>query len=172
MVAAGLSFGDRRSLGFGLARYTARGRLDRSFGQDAKVVTHFGSRRRVSPVEALAIQPNGKIVAAGWWSRAARLSRFALARYTSRGRLDASLGHGGQVLTSFGPREVEPAALLIRRDGKLVVAGDFTSPSGPAAVALARYKRDGTLDRSFGRGGRVVSKLYEYAYEGARAAVL
>jgi hypothetical protein len=77
------------------------------------------------------------------------------------------------VLTSFGPgSEVEPAALLIRRDGKLVVAGDFTSPSGPAAVALAGYKRDGTLDRSFGRGGRVASKLYEYAFEGARAAVL
>jgi uncharacterized delta-60 repeat protein len=71
---------------FALARYTARGRLDPSFGQNGKVVTHFGSRRSVSEVEALAIQPDGKIVAVGGWSGAAGLSRFALARYTSRRR--------------------------------------------------------------------------------------
>jgi uncharacterized delta-60 repeat protein len=161
---------------FALARYTARGRLDPSFGQNGKVVTHFGSRRNFSQATAIAVQPNGKIVAVGSWFRNPINGpvRFALARYTPRGRLDPSFGQGGKVLTSFRPKsDAQAAALLIQPDGKLVVAGEDTprTPSGSIAVALARYHADGTLDRSFGRGGRVVSSLGDYV-GGASAAVL
>jgi uncharacterized delta-60 repeat protein len=163
---------------FGLARYTARGRLDPRFGHGGKVLTHFGSRRNLSGASALAIQPDGKIVALGSWSRSASSgpTRFALARYTTRGRLDPSFGHGGKLVTSFLPRsEASPGSLLIQQDGKLIVAGtafiDPRSANGYFAVALARYHTDGTLDRSFGRGGRVVTKLFEHGAS-ADAAVL
>jgi len=59
---------------------------------------------------------------------------------------------------------------MIRADGKLVVAGEYSGPGG-FAVALARYKVDGTLDPSFGTHGRVVSKLGGYI-GGASSAVL
>jgi uncharacterized delta-60 repeat protein len=153
---------------FGLARYTGRGRLDPSFGHAGKVVTRFGSRRNVSEASALALQPDGKIVALGSWFRSAinGPTFIALARYTRRGRLDPSFGHGGKLVTSFAPRSDSSAgSLLIQRDGKLVVTGtafiDSRSANGYFAVGLARYDTDGTLDRSFGRGGRVVSKLFE-----------
>jgi uncharacterized delta-60 repeat protein len=149
---------------FALARYTARGGLDPSFGRSGKVVTHFGSRGNVSQAGAVAVQPNGKLVAVGSWygNPINGPGRFALARYTSRGRLDPSFGQGGKVLTSFGPRsEAGASALLIQRDGKLVVVGTRLA-NGNFAVALARYHADGTLDRSFGRSGRVVTKLLEY----------
>jgi uncharacterized delta-60 repeat protein len=164
--------------GFALARYTDRGRLDPSFGQNGKVVTRFGSRRNVSEATALAIQPNGKPVAVGDCSETSIFAhvRFALARYTSQGRLDPSFGQGGKVLTSFGPRsDAHAAGLLIQRDGKLVVAGEDFSDTRPGheyfAVALARYNADGSLDPSFGTGGRVVTKIGEFG-AGADAAVL
>jgi uncharacterized delta-60 repeat protein len=170
VVLAGGVSGD-----FALARYTARGRLDPSFGQNGKVLTHFGSRRNFSAATALAIQPDGKLVAVGSWFRNPINGpvRFALARYTSRGRLDPSFGQGGKVLTSFGPRsEAYPAGLLIQRDSKLVVAGEYFDPGHEYfAVALARYKADGSLDPSFGSGGRVVTKVAEYG-GGASAVVL
>jgi uncharacterized delta-60 repeat protein len=168
VLAGGVRFGD-----FALARYTAHGRLDPSFGQNGKVLTHFGSRRNFSDATALAIQPDGKLVAVGSWFRNPinGPGRFALARYTSRGRLDPSFGHGGKVLTSFGGRsEAYAAALLIQRDGKLVVAGEDSAGSY-LAVALARYNADGSLDPSFGSGGRAVTKVAEYG-GGASAVVL
>ena len=48
------------------------------------------------------VQADGKIVAAGGGSRTGAFADFALARYTTRGRLDASFGRGGKVLTDFG----------------------------------------------------------------------
>jgi uncharacterized delta-60 repeat protein len=159
---------------FALARYTKRGRLDPSFGQDGKVATRFGAGRSVSQAGALAIQPDGKLVALGSWYRSPinGPAYIALARYTPRGRLDPSFGHGGKVVTSFGPRsDVGAGALLIRADGKLVVAGEYSGPGDSFAVALARYNADGTLDPSFGTHGRVVGRLGDYL-GGASAAVL
>jgi uncharacterized delta-60 repeat protein len=153
---------------FGLARYTARGRLDPTFGQGGKVVTRFAAGHSGSEAGALAIQPDGKIVALGPWFKSAISGpvSIALARYTRRGRLDPSFGHGGKLVASFRLRsEASPGSLLIQRDGKLIVTGtafiDPQSANGYFAVALARYNTDGTLDRSFGRGGRVVTKLFE-----------
>jgi uncharacterized delta-60 repeat protein len=158
---------------FALARYTQRGRLDPSFGQGGKMVTRFGADHSVSQAGALAIQPDGKIVALGEWSGNAinGPTFIVLARYTSRGRLDSSFGHGGKVVTRFGPRSAYAAALLIRADGKLVVAGEYEGPGDSFSVALARYNADGAFDRSFGDHGRVVSKLGAYV-SGATAAVL
>jgi uncharacterized delta-60 repeat protein len=168
IVLAGSLQPSNGRVGFALARYTKRGRLDPSFGQGGKVVTRFGAGRGVSEASALAIQPDGKVVAVGSWYRSPINGpvRFALARFTSRGRLDPSFGRGGKRLTSFGPRSHASArGVLIQPDGRLVVVGDDltdTRREGYSAVALARYHADGTLDRSFGPDGRVVTKLFEY----------
>jgi uncharacterized delta-60 repeat protein len=154
---------------FALARYTRRGRLDPSFGQGGRVVTRFGAGPSDSQEGGLAIQRDGKLVALVGSNDP---SFIALARYTPRGRLDPSFGHGGKVVTSFGGRShVTAAALLIQADGKLVVAGEYIGRDDSSAVALARYKADGTLDPSFGTDGRVVSRLGGYL-GGASAAVL
>ena len=174
VVLAGSLEPDHGRVGFAVARYTKRGRLDPSFGQGGKVVTRFGAGSSVSDAERLAIQRDGKIVALGRWFRSATNGpRFiALARYTPRGRLDPSFGNGGKVVTSFGQGSgVGGGALMIRADRKLVVAGEYSGPGDSFAVALARYKVDGTLDPSFGTHGRVVSKLGGYI-GGASSAVL
>jgi uncharacterized delta-60 repeat protein len=82
---------------FALARYAADGSLDRSFGRGGTVLTSLGSG---GEVRALAIQANGKLVAAGWIHT--RSHDFALARYTSHGHLDPGFGRGGKVLNNLG----------------------------------------------------------------------
>jgi uncharacterized delta-60 repeat protein len=155
IVVAGSAVLPRTTSLFALARYTVSGKLDRTFGRNGRVLTSFGSRAR-SSAQALAISADGKVVAVGYCD--CRRFRFALARYTPRGRLDVTFGRGGKVVTDFGARSsAEAEAVAIQPDGKIVVAGDATRTR--TDFALARYNADGTLDRSFGTGGRVVSKV-------------
>jgi uncharacterized delta-60 repeat protein len=136
--------------GFALARYHANGRLDTSFGRGGKVTTPFGSGNDFA--NELAIQKDGKLVAAGVSDNG-----FALARYHANGTLDTSFGRGGKVTTPIGPG-AGASALAIQQDGKLVAAGG--SDNGHVGVfTLARYNANGTLDTSFGRGGKVTTPI-------------
>jgi uncharacterized delta-60 repeat protein len=154
LVAAGQTAVDGIHNDFVVARYTARGRLDTRFGRGGKVLTDFGSRKPTRDgAFAVAIQADGKIVAAGG-SGEPTSRHFALARYTLRGKLDPSFGPGGKVLTRFGTFEFALSLAIQKRDRKIVAAGP-----GRGGFALVRYTTRGKLDPSFGRDGRVVTKL-------------
>ena len=77
----------------------------------------------------------------------------------SAGHLDSSFGIGGKVLTEFNGHGDGGWGVALQSDDKNVVAGD--SYSGTDAVtddfALARYNADGTLDPTFGIGGKVTT---------------
>jgi uncharacterized delta-60 repeat protein len=160
VVAAGLSRAPGRD-SFALSRYTLKGRLDAGFGREGRVLTSFPSS---GPAKAVATQRDGKIVAAGG-SGFRRGQVFALARYTPRGSLDHSFGHGGIVAAALGPAATSAAtatAMAIQRDGKIVAAGWSGRPIvGPYYFAVARYMPKGQLDASFGQGGKVLSRGYQ-----------
>jgi uncharacterized delta-60 repeat protein/uncharacterized repeat protein (TIGR01451 family) len=143
----------------------APGDLDPSFGSGGVVTTDisaFGSE-----AHSLAIQADGKIVAAGS-SATPTNQQFALARYNPDGSLDQAFGSAGQVTTSFpgqGQASSLAQAVAIQPDGKIVAGGLTGFPSScascflPQPFALARYDTDGTLDASFGSGGLVTLSL-------------
>jgi uncharacterized delta-60 repeat protein len=139
---------------FFLHRYLASGGIDTGFGVGGRVITLTAP----GEVTALAIQPDGSLVAAG-----TSLGDFAVVRYLANGMLDATFGSGGMVVTDFagslGADYVND--VVIQSDGKIVVAG-ATDPD-PAHegrfMALARYLPDGTLDAGFGMGGRVITPV-------------
>jgi uncharacterized delta-60 repeat protein len=146
--------------GEAIIRYTVAGKLDRTFGRGGKV---FDSAEAVS---ALAIQADSKVVTAGSsWHRGR--NRFALARYTRRGRLDSTFGRGGKVVTDFGAGSSAHAnAVAIQPDGKIAVAGGAVkNRSAKYGLALARYNADGSLDSSFGSRGRVETKVGDWDSE-------
>jgi uncharacterized delta-60 repeat protein len=139
---------------FALARYNSNGTLDATFGVGGKVITPFGG-----PAQALgvAVQSDGKIVAAGFAHVVNGDFDFALVRYNSNGTLDTSFGPGGKKATAFGvPSVAQANALRIQPDGKIVVAG-LTIVNNIANFALARYNSNGTLDTTFGTGGKAVT---------------
>jgi uncharacterized delta-60 repeat protein len=135
--------------GFGLARFNRDGTLDETFGSSGKVTMPFGTS---GEIEGLALQPDHKIVAAGWTFTAPG-EDFALARFNPDGSLDPSFGDGGKVTTDFTTID-EVHAIVVQPDGKIVVAGQVL-----ANYALARYRPDGSLDPSFGSGGKVLSSI-------------
>ncbi len=141
---------------FALVRYNADGSLDAGFGNGGKVTTDFGGAAFAS---ALALQPDGKIVAAGFFHPQPPIgnSSFALARYNADGGLDLSFGLGGTVLTDFSGA-AEAHALALQPDGKIVAAG-FSVVFNITHFALARYNAEGSLDPSFGSGGKVAANF-------------
>jgi uncharacterized delta-60 repeat protein len=153
LVVAG-SGGSRQN--FALARYNPDGSLDASFGVGGIVHTEMGDS---SDARALVLQPDGKLVAAGWADDRSSPMTFALARYQADGSLDSSFGDDGTVRTQVGiTSDVE--ALVLQPDGKLV-AGGRSEVEQPWSFdfALARYRPDGTLDSSFGGDGIVTTAI-------------
>jgi uncharacterized delta-60 repeat protein len=140
---------------FALARYNPDGSLDTAgFGVLGKVITDFsGTGTSSDQANAVAIQQDGKIVAAGF-SNNSGTNAFALARYETDGSLDMSFGASGKVETDFGGTDDQAFAIALQEDGKIVVAGKAGDD-----IALARYNMDGSLDMSFGINGKVVTDL-------------
>ena len=132
---------------FFLARLNPDGTVDPTFGQGGVVGTPIGVADAFA--NALIIQPDGKMIAAGQASESFA-QRFALARYDQNGSLDPTFGAGGIV---FGD-ELSGAtifALALQSDGKVVAGG-----SSGRRFAVARYNADGSLDLSFNGAGTVV----------------
>src|SRR5215472_5110045 len=75
---------------------------------------------------------------------------------TQSGMLDTSFGTGGKVTTDFAGSGDSAAAVAVQPDGKILAAGGATI-NGSSAFGLARYTSWGTLDTSFGRGGKVTT---------------
>ncbi len=153
---------------FALARYSTNGSLDPTFGTGGRVITTFGSSN--GDIMSLAIQPDGKIVAAGWVANAGENRDFALARYDFNGTLDSGFGTGGEVTINFGGgtnTDDMAFGVAVYPDGRIVAAGSALLPSGGTAheqFALARLHGDGTLDSTFGTGGRVVGLVDTVAF--------
>jgi uncharacterized delta-60 repeat protein len=118
---------------------------------DGKVTTEVG---KTSGSNSIAIQKDGKILAAGYTINSSGISEFALTRYNSNGNLDSTFNTDGVVTTQFDERS-SGQSVAIQSDGKILVAGG----SG-GYFALARYNLNGTLDTSFGGDGIVTTRVY------------
>jgi uncharacterized delta-60 repeat protein len=151
---------------FGVARFNPDGTLDRSFDGDGKTVTGFTSGDAWP--YGVKIQPDGRIVVAG----KARGS-FALVRYLRNGRLDASFGGDGKVRTDLTSREDAAYDLVIQANGRIVAGGAANrSRRSDSSFALVGYRRNGTLDPTFSRNGRVVTDLDPWLDDSASSLAL
>ena len=115
----------------------APGDLDPTFGMGGMAQVGIGS---VAMAEDIALEPDGKIVLAGFAS-----DQFGLARFNSDGSVDGGFGTGGTVAGPGGTAY----AVAIQADGKILAAGSNGS------MAVVRYTSSGDLDSTFGNGGIV-----------------
>jgi uncharacterized delta-60 repeat protein len=172
IVVAGAA-GVREAIGvvdFGLARYLPDGSADPSFGAGGRVTTDLGGSAGINAM--VALPGGGFVVAGGAYRDGNPEADFALARYHQNGTLDRTFGTGGLVWTDFGYEDAA-RALVLQPDGKIVAAGSRISYATDPPVtdwALARYRRDGSPDRSFGTAGRVT--VHAEASSGAVALAL
>jgi uncharacterized delta-60 repeat protein len=119
---------------FGVARYTPDGKPD-----GAVIRTDiFGGGDQAN---AVAVQPDGKIVVAGFATRLGIDGDFAVVRYLADGKLDDGFGTHGIVTTDLGTEADDARAIVVRPDGSIVVAG-----SADEDIGLARYSSEGKLE--------------------------
>lgn len=162
-----LAAGIVASLGIGAA-LAAPGELDNGFGIAGRVRIAPSTPEGGSPPQvagyAMAQQADGKIVVVGQvqdYSNPNNTSPdFGVARLNTDGSLDTSFGDQGALSIDFGGGTAWDTAyaVLIQPDGKIVVAGETLDQSSTYTydVALVRLNADGSLDTSFGTGGRVI----------------
>jgi uncharacterized delta-60 repeat protein len=153
LVVTGSCRCDGRNSDFGLVRYDANGSLDESFGEGGIATTNFGTFDYGSAY-SVAVQPDGKLVAAGYSYRfdGSTGRDFTLVRYRADGSEDETFGTGGTVISDLTGGEEQAEDVAIQTDGKIVAAG-----ASPEGFTVARYRANGSLDDGFGSGGKATA---------------
>jgi uncharacterized delta-60 repeat protein len=161
IVVAGSS-SDATGNDMAVARYNSDGTLDPSFDGDGLALVDLGGE---SSARAVAVQPDGKIVLAGWATRSVGTgccaSDFALVRLTTGGAVDSSFGVDGRVFTDFLPGSDNgydaAQAVVLQPDGRIVAAGGGVASATSVDFAVARYLADGSPDPTFSDDGLVTT---------------
>jgi uncharacterized delta-60 repeat protein len=135
--------------GIALARFTANGSLDTTFGTGGTLVINIKENGGGASV---ALQADGKIVVATTTTVfATAAAEFVVTRINPNGTADPTFGSGGSVVTHLGNYD-HFGGLAIQGDGKIIVTG--TDGQGSSEYLL-RYTPSGALDAGFGTGGVV-----------------
>jgi uncharacterized delta-60 repeat protein len=99
-------------------------------------------------VNVVIPQPDGKVIAAGRFTFANNVARTRIARFNFNGSLD----------TGFNPgtgANGEITAAVLQSDGRIIVAGRFTSFNGFTHNGICRLNADGSVDQTFGLGNGI-----------------
>jgi uncharacterized delta-60 repeat protein len=161
ILAAG-RVANNNSWHYAIARYNDNGSLDSSFGEGGKVVTNVYSENLGYKI---VLQSDGKIIMAGSTHNGVT-NDFAMIRYNSDGSQDSTFGLGGKLTTDFGNNNDFSQSIVLQKDNKIIQAG-WTGMSDIWDYAIVRYNTDGSLDSSFGTGGKVVTDLvgqFDYCF--------
>jgi uncharacterized delta-60 repeat protein len=165
IVVAGHSRAGVGNSDFALARYNPNGTLDGGFGDGGVVTTPIGPGNNFA--FGVAVQADGKIVAAGEADMGATSSDFAVARYEPDGDLDPSFdgdsGTGnGIVTTPVAPGSSDDGGftevVIDPADGDILVGGFADmGPTGQDFALVRHNASDGTLDDGFDGDGIVTT---------------
>jgi uncharacterized delta-60 repeat protein len=127
---------------FAAIRLNNNGALDTEFGAGGVATTNFTG---VEVVQQVIVQPNGKILLAGYVNFTPQSPDFALARFNPNGSPDNSFGTGGKVSTDLGGGSADFVfGAALAKDGKIVVGGS----SGSASFVAARYSGNAVVQQS------------------------
>lgn len=141
-----------------IARLTPTGALDPSFASGGAAATQYAIGAASSGFNAVAIQPNGSIVAAGAATNGNTGAQAIVARFTSAGAPDGTFGTGGVVRATSAVNNAVSGAVpgatgvAVAANGD-IIAGGTSSNSGLTSVALWAFTSAGAPDTTFGTSG-------------------
>ncbi|MBV9291038.1 MAG: hypothetical protein JO222_01215, partial [Frankiales bacterium] len=149
--------------GFDLTRFTAGGNLDIGFGSQGRVTTSIPGYTKAQ-AQAVAVQPDGRIVVVGWASNSTNAD-FAVARYLPTGKLDRTFANHGTFTIGLTANNDFARAVAIQRDGRILVAGvaHFNTSDDTTVIRLTKT---GAWDKTFndlGGEGGVASTTGRYS---------
>jgi len=136
---------------FAIVRYNTDGTLDNSFGVGGQLIASIGPLSS-DACSNIALQPDGKIVAAGFSQTNLQTGYFILARINPDGSFDNSFGNNGIIETNTYPLATD---LVLQTNGKIIVSGCRNIGFG-YDFSLNRFNADGTVDMGFGNSGSII----------------
>ncbi|MFZ0454592.1 MAG: choice-of-anchor D domain-containing protein [Ignavibacteriaceae bacterium] len=131
--------------GFALMRFDSLGNLDPGFDNNGTSFNNLDGS-----INSLAIQNDGKIVAAG---QIFGNPDYGIVRYKANGSLDSTFGSNGIAFTDFTNSFIANS-VAIQKSGKIIVGGT-TYNGSDNDFALARFNVNGSKDLNFGSNGKV-----------------
>jgi len=137
-----------------ISRYNANGSPDESFGSNGSKIIRYSNNDDY--LNALAIQPDGKIIAAGQGNRFIfnpELSGMLMIRLTGDGSLDKSFGSNGQSFIKLPNKESTIQNILIQTNGKIIGVGYNFYENQYTEFAILKTNSSGIPDSSFGTNG-------------------
>jgi uncharacterized delta-60 repeat protein len=155
---------------FLVLRYKSSGALDSTFDGDGIAIPFVSigpAYDRTFRANTVAVDSNGRILAAGRASMNSGGPHFALVRLNGNGSLDTTFSGDGRVLTSFGwSAPSEALALSLRGTSTIMVAG-WSGTGASRSAVVTRYTSNGTLDTTFDGDGRAAAN---FSCQGAETA--
>jgi uncharacterized delta-60 repeat protein len=141
-----------------VARVTSGGGLDPGFGSGGVTLLSPGANK--SAANAVALQPNGKVLVAGDANVIGEGSGdFALMRLDSNGTLDPTFGSGGVAVHSLVAAGDIAAGVALQPDGNVVLAGSTFGTSADVGVARFLGGEVPTPGSATGGGDRTKPKI-------------
>jgi len=156
VVTGSLTVGEPAHSEIRVYRLTSTGDLDPDFSTDGMIDILYGGKH--CDAFAVTVQADGKILFAGYVTSSVNQTRdFAVFRYNSNGTRDNSFDGDGLASLELVSGFTEIAyAISIQADNKIVVSGLATKTGLPESVFLCRLNSNGSLDSTFGTGGKTV----------------
>ena len=131
----------------------ADGDLDPSFAGNGKTHVAFANVGFAIGT-TVAVQPDGKILVAGVVADINADSIVGVARYNVDGSLDSTFGNNGLATVDFYSFYLWKVDVVLQGDGKILLGGAFAPLGQNPDMGIARLNSDGTLDATFGSGGK------------------
>lgn len=146
----------RANLKMAVARYFADGRIDASFGDSGMAIIAAGTV--YSRVYDMAVQPNGRILLAGYSMPSSSQQCITLLRCLPDGSPDNTFGQGGQfTLPESAGSSATGYRLALQPDGKILIGATRTTNQGTkSSFVVTRVLSSGALDAAFGEAGVAV----------------
>lgn len=139
-----------------IARFQANGKIDSTFGINGLLYLKIDSNR--TSISCAEVSDENKIlIGGGYWPENG--ADFFLARLNSNGDPDTSFNHAGYTITDlFASKEII-SSIAITPEGKIIGAGNSYDELSYSGFGMARWNEDGTLDNSFGIGGKSITEF-------------
>ena len=153
-----------------VVRFTPSGVLDTTFGANGVAtipVMNVGS----NAFKAIAVQPDGKIVASGYFGNTELWYVMLVVRFEADGTLDPSFGDAGIVKYNYSNVDDEGDDLKLLPDGSMLVAGVTATQSYNYSALLAKFTSTGQLDSTFATNGTIKEDLANFDFASNIAAM-
>ncbi len=147
---------------FAVERFNADGTTDTTFGTGGIAFTNIGDEAYAKDI---AMQADGKIVVVGYtYDSSDGYDKVAIARYNTDGTLDTTFNTTGMIVednsgawSGYG-NYLYANKVVVQSDGKILVGGTADGDG----LLLVRYNDNGSLDNTFGTGGKVTIDDNQY----------